>query len=118
MISLEEVEEYFPDDKHEILLMSDMIVLDYLRRCVPANLLFDAKELYRMLRNGGINNELTRRGFQRLTIFGGSGSGGIKLIFALNRLWVNGHIRKFAKGIFIRSGRQYGVHWLINERTD
>lgn len=94
------------------------MVLRALESGTRPGLLYSEDELFEILEQpGGGNDTLEHFDYPRTTrARNRSGSG---LTFALEILWSNGYIRKFARGRFAAGagGRAFGVLWEIKPRT-
>lgn len=111
LIEETKLEEYFPQGKAQGQESRDLVVYEYMKRFLRVELLYDRDEIYDLLVANGIQQALTISGFPKLIRYGGSGTA---LTSVMNNLWWAQKARKFAKGIYIRSGRPYGVKWLIS----
>lgn len=112
LIEETKLEEYFPQGKAQGQESRDLVVYEYMKRLLRVELLYDRDEIYDLLVANGVQQALTRRGFPQLIRYGGRKQ--TTLTMVMNNLWWSQKARKFAKGIYVRSGRPYGVKWLIS----
>lgn len=104
--------EVFPDGQWLILERHDIVIENFLKRLMGPNKMYSLRDIYRLLVDGGLNLELERRGFGKACVFGAAHQVSIKRSVA--NLWRRGTLRKFAKGVYIRSGRPYGIMWMLS----
>lgn len=103
-------EEHFPEGKHQSLEARDLLVLKFMVKTTDPDMLYTRDELFDLVKAAGVDEALKSQGFPGLIRYGGRHT---ILTAVLNNLWWNGRITKFIEGIYVRSGRPYGVKWLI-----
>ena len=108
-----ELEEFFPGGHHQNLEQRDLIVWEVIKQKLDENTTYSASEVFSLLKACGVDRVLNSSGYGGLIRFGGSPRGQTVLASVLNNLWWNGYLKKFGKGEYIRSGRPFGVRWVI-----
>jgi hypothetical protein len=109
-----ELEEFYPEGHMQALEQRDLIVWELLKRVLDENTSYSGEEVYNILKRSSVDVLLRRSGYGGLIRFGGSPRGQTVLPSVLNNLWWNGYLKKFGEGIYVMSGRPFGVRWVIS----
>jgi hypothetical protein len=96
----------------EILLKRSLIFYDHIGSFVQAEMLYTSDELLTLSWQVGLNRYLQEAGFKKINR-GNAERTSTPILQVLKNLWANGYVRKFCKGDYVRSGRPYGVRWLV-----
>lgn len=116
---IENLYEIFPEKIIDVSDMGILIVYEYLKRFIPQGVPLRPKTILFKIKNTGIDKDLVKIGHKPLSLRTKCSS---CLFNALHTLWKGGYLRKFVKGIYQRTGRPYGVHYMLdlkgNEEID
>ena len=99
------------DRKIGVLPESAAIYYGYLLKRVPPNRLLTMMEIFRLTKCPALDTELRKRGYTPLYLC--SRKSHSTLLNFLNTIWRAGLIQKYARGKYSRTGRYYGIKWLI-----
>lgn len=105
--------EFYPTGIRQNLEQKDLIVWKYIKLHMPRDRPLSTEEIFALIKNTGVDEELSAAGFARLNIWGMKEY--TTLTGVLNNLWWAGYVAKFAEGVYEQSGRPYGVRWIIDE---